>query len=527
MKIHIPAKNQQSRGAALLVAVLFFVFTAIFLATYLLLTQGEYTSVTRSQTWNNSMALAEAGIEDGLALINRNAAQTGSLASWTATATADGWNLIANNASNQVYYLANRSPDPSLGYYSVYVTNFLSGTNGPTILSIGTANWNNHPGPATDNKQVALSYHGNTVRKVMVQTYGASQLGGGMISLSTMDFKGNNVWIDSFDSTDPNHSIWQSTWLYHGAPYGIWSSSLSLNSNSPPSRTANVVVATDGSIINVGNANVAGYVDTAPGGTAQVGAKGSVGDLTWALVNQTHGIQPGHGKDDMNRTFTSKPLPVPTNNLPFQNTWWPVPSPTNVIRIGGWYSNSVCYGGTLYTNTGGGYTIGGITYSMVITNLAHTNSVYYSMNQLSDNLFVDGQDVVLYLTNGLSYSGGDTLTLNTNADVQLWTSGNISTSGNGVINNKTFNTHAFAIYDVLGSSPSISLGGNGAGTGYIYTPSSALSFSGGGNNTYDVVGAIFCKTISINGHYNFHFDTSLAPALPADQFIVINWQEVQ
>lgn len=519
MKIRISAKTQKSRGAALLVAVLFFVFTAVFLATYLILTQGEYTSVARSQTWNSSMVLAEAGVEDGMALINKYADQNGSLSNWANVATADGWAKIVDTASNQVFYLAKRSPDPNLGYYSVYVTNFLSGTNpGPTILSIGTAKWNSSS--ATFQNQ-------NPIRKVYVQTYGASQLGGGMIALSTMDFNGNGVWIDSFDSTSPLHSIWQTNWLFHGKAYGIWSSSLSIYSNTLPSRTADVVVATDASIINVGNANIAGYVDTAPGGTSGVGNNGSVGDLTWALVNQARGIQPGHAKDDMNRTFYSKPLPVPTNNLTGQLTWWPVPSPTNVIRIGGWYSNSVCYGGSLYTNVSGGYTIGGIKYSQVITNRPHTNSVFYAMIQLTGNLFIDGQDVVLYLTNGLSLSGSSVFTLNTNADVQLYSTGNISTSGNGSINNYGYNAHALAIYDVAGHGLTINLGGNGQGTGYIYAPSSSLKFAGGGNSSYDVVGAIFCHDIQINGHYNFHFDTSLAPVLPADQFFVINWQELR
>lgn len=528
MNVSLSSPKQRCRGAALILAVLFLVFVAIFLASYLFMTESEYATVARSQSWNASMVLAEAGVEDALALLNKNVGQIGNVTNWSSSATADGWSLLTANSSYQVFYLASRSPDPNLGYYSVYITNFLTGTsNGPSILAIGTAYWNTNNGPQTDGSNVVVSYHGNTVRKVLVQTLPMTQAAGGMIALSTMNFVGNNVAIDSFNSADPNHSIWQTAQTYHGMHYGLWNSSLSFNTNIIPSRTANVYVATDGNIINVGNANIAGYVDTAPGGTAAVGSKGSVGDLNWSMVLQTSGIQPGHSKDDMNETFHSLDLPTPTNSITGQTTWWPVPSPTNVITIGGWYTNGVRLGGIRYTNFGSGYNIGGTTYSLVITNRPATNYVYYAMNQLTASIFVDAQNVVLYLTNGMSYSGNGTFTLNTNADVQVWSTGNITTSGNGVINNGTQYTHAFSIYDVAGHPINISLGGNGAGTGYIYAPSASLSFSGGGSDTYDVVGAIFCHDISINGHYNFHFDESLQTQLPTDQYTLSSWQEVQ
>ena len=416
----------------MLLAVLFFVFTALFLATYLLLTQGEYTYVARSQTWNTSMVLAEAGVEDAFAFVNQNAGQSSALTNWTATATANGWSTIINTSSNQVFSIS-RSPDTNLGSYTVYVTNNLSGTNGPSILSIGTAKWNSSD----------VTFSGpNAVRKVYVQTLGSSQLEGGVIAYAGMDFKGNNVTIDSFNSADPNHSIWQSNFLYHGTAYGIWASSLSLNTNILPSRTADVTVATDGSIINVGNANIAGYVDTAPGGTVSLNANGSVGDLNWALVTQSSGIEPGHARDDMNKQYFSKTLPTPTNAA--QATWWPV----------------------LAVSTN----IGGVSYSYIITNkLANSNLVYYAMSSLGSSLFINASNVVLYLTNGMSYSGNSTLTLNTNADVQIWSTGNMSTSGNAVINNFTQYTHAFSIYDVAGYPISLTFGGN-APERDIFTP---------------------------------------------------------
>jgi hypothetical protein len=498
MKIYLPTLKNRRHGVALILTVLFLVFVAVFLASYLFLAQGEYLAVTRSQTWNISLALAEAGVEDALAFINQNAGSSGAITNWTVVATGQGWANTVNTSSNQVFYLAARSPDTNLGYYSVYVTNFLSGsTNGPAILSIGTARWKETGGPKSGSNSVMLSFKGNPSRKIYVKTTGITQLGGGIVAYAGMDFKGNNVTIDSFDSTTNTHSIWQTLWRYQGAYYGYWSNSLSIDTNFLPSRTANVLVATDGNVINVGNANIAGYVATAPGGTVNINNNGTVGTLYWVYHNS--GIQEGHSRDDMNQTFFSKSLPIPTNAA--QATWWPVPA--------------------ISTN------IEGVSYNYMITNrLANSNRVYYAMPSLSSSIYINASNVVLYLTNGLSYSGSKTFTLNTNADVELWSTGNIDAGGSAVINNYTLNGHAFSIYDVSGHPITIKLSGNGMGTGYIYAPSASLTFSGGGSGTYDVVGAIFCHDITINGHYNFHFDESLSKSLPTDQFTLSSWQEV-
>lgn len=521
--------NQHRRGAALLLAVLFFAFTAVFLATYLYLCRSEYSSVSRSQTWNNSMVMAEAGVEDALAFINQNAnGAVGTLGNWTSTASSNGWSTISTSNS-VVYYVSHRTPDSSLGFYSVYITNSVNGsTNGPTILSIGTSYWSGN---------MATLMAGNITRKILVTTSGYSQGSEGIIAYAGMNFNGNNVTMDSFNSADPNHSIWQTTMTYHGAAYGLYSDSLSYNSNNLPSHTSDVMVATDGSVINVGNANVYGFVDTAPGGNASINKNGSVGDLKWVSAG-TSGIESGHERDDMNQIFYSKSLPNPAANG-WQSGWLNIPTPTNVIRIGGaWTNNAGVWqnaGGRLYTNLGGTYTLptpgtnaGTATYSMVITNrVQNTNWVYYSIGQLSGNIFVDAPYVVIYCTNGMSYSSG-VFTLNTNADVTIYTTGNVSITGTGVINNGAEYAKAFSIYDVAGyTNLSLSFSGNGIGSGYLYVPSSATSFNGGGKSNYGFVGCLFCNSISINGHYTFHFDEVFDQTSAADQYLPTMWQEVQ
>jgi|GEM_PF-1006399 hypothetical protein len=526
-------KNQLRRGGALMVAVIFFAVTAIYLATYLYLCRNEYTSVARSQTWNNSMVMAEAGVDDALAFINQNAnGAVGTLGNWPSSASADGWNVLSNS-SPTVYYVSGRSPDSSLGSYTVYITNTVSTSNGPTILSIGTSTWNGDS---------ATFQAGNTTRKILVTTGGYSQGSDGIIAYAGMNFNGNNVTMDSFDSADPNHSEWQTTMLYHGQPYGLYSDSLSYSSNSLPSRTSDVMVATDGSVISVGNANIYGFVDTAPGGSASISHNGSVGDLNWVSAS-TSGIESGHARDDMNQIFYSKSLPNPATNG-WQATWLPVPAtlPANAyFKIGGTWTNIAGVwtnvGGTQYQASSSGSvslptpgTNGqSVTYSMVITNMVrNTNWVFYSIGQLSGSIFIDAPYTVIYCTNGISYSGQVQFTVNTNCDVTIYTTGGISVSGKATIDNGTDYAKSFSIYDVAGyTNCPLSFSGNGIGSGYLYVPSNSSTFAGGGSSSYGFVGCLFCNSISINGHYTFHFDEVFNKTSAADQYLPTLWQEVQ
>jgi hypothetical protein len=130
------------------------------------------------------------------------------------------------------------------------------------------------------------------------------------------------------------------------------------------------------------------------------------------------------------------------------------------------------------------------------------------------------------LTNGLSFSGKDVLTINTNADIKIVTTGNFSTSGQSAINNFGNYTHAYTVQDVAGHPVSVSLSGNSAAAGSYYLPSSTFSFSGGGNSG-DFVGAVVCYKISDSGGMNIHFDQSLGTAgTPPDQFTPSSWIEI-
>src|SRR5258705_9350989 len=96
--------------------------------------QSPTPSVVRSQTWNSSIAITEAGVEDALQLINKYAGNFETLTNWPSTATSDNWTLVSAN----VYYVRRSIGD---AYYDVYVTNF--NKLNPAVSSLGHAKWYN------------------------------------------------------------------------------------------------------------------------------------------------------------------------------------------------------------------------------------------------------------------------------------------------------------------------------------------------------------------------------------------------
>jgi len=524
--------SKKSDASTMIATAILAVFVAGFLGTYLLIVSNEYRAVARSQTWNSAISMAESGAEDALALINKT--KDTSITDWVLSAKADGWdtnnqttyqhlqwgsytsagtNNHWNSTSGLIYHVR-RFVDPALGYYDVYINNSNTTTN--EILCVGTAT----------NGPLSLT------RKIYLKAVTISQAGADGLVANVLTFNGNNVTIDSFDSSTSAHSIWHTNLFFHGANYGTWTNTLSYNSNTIPSRTANVHVAAETNYIDVGNANIYGYINTMPGGTQNVGNQGSVGDLDWVHSNH-NGLQPGHFRDDLNSTWSSKVFPIHFTNSIQTDVFLPLATGangvTNVIRIGCIYSNGILVNnGLLYTNkNNNGWSLpdgnGGLaTYDYVITNQpAATNNIYYARDTLNIPIFVDAPYSVLYASNGMS---SPTITINTNCDLTIYTGGDVTF---GTTVNNTALARALTINDILGKPIEITASGNASGVSKIFAPSSTVKFNGGGNNTYDIIGEIVCRSATFNGHFNLHFDESLKTASPAQQFTVVSWKEVQ
>src|SRR6185312_1318805 len=129
------SKAGKISGNILLITILTGVVIGLTLIGFLTLVDGQSKSVQRSQTWNQSLVVAEAGIEDGMQFINQFAG-TQDIGAWTNTASANHWS-VSNNVFTTTRYL----DAAHTIYYTVWVTNMNFAT--PAIRCVGSV-----PGPS-------------------------------------------------------------------------------------------------------------------------------------------------------------------------------------------------------------------------------------------------------------------------------------------------------------------------------------------------------------------------------------------
>jgi hypothetical protein len=277
-----PHSKPSQSGSTLLVTLLLAVILGMTLAGYLSCLRSQNVLVAQSQAWNTAMAYAEAGIEEGMAQIN------------VTFGTNYMPSLLTNWASlGGVTYGPRTNAFPN-GSYSVIIQ---ATYPTPTIISTGYC--------------IVPPIGRQVVRTIQVTTTNRAVFDNAMCAQQNISFAGNNVSVDSYDSSDPLHST---NGLYY-----------------PPTRKAGGDVASLYGLIAIQNANVNGLLLTGPTGSYTVGSSGFVGDLNWTGP----GLENGWWYDDFNMEIkdvtppdTAGFLPVPAG---ITNTY--------LLGSGGYYIN--------------------------------------------------------------------------------------------------------------------------------------------------------------------------------------------
>jgi choice-of-anchor A domain-containing protein len=93
-------------------------------------------------------------------------------------------------------------------------------------------------------------------------------------------------------------------------------------------------------------------------------------------------------------------------------------------------------------------------------------------------------------------------------------------SSGGASGNRPENLYVYGLQGVT----SITLSGNSSFVGAIYAPEAVLTLNGGGaaNN---LIGAAVVNSVTLNGHYDFHYDTYLG-GNQNSSYVVASWQEL-
>lgn len=252
-------------GMALQVALVLSTVFGLILLGYLNLVSWNYRSSIRSQTWNETIPVAEAGIEEALAHLNQRGPDD---------LDTDNWR------ESESYVFMNRQLGD--GRYEVW----MSQETQPVLFAKGDLK--------TPNSDNWIS------RALKVTTQSLPLFFKGLVAKDTFDLRGNNIETDSFDSKDPAFST--------------------AGQYDPTKVKAGGDIATNSTIINslnVGNAKIKGRISSGPEGTPAIGPNGSVGSLDWH-AGGSKGIEPGWYSDDMNVEF-------PEVDMPGSSGWYPGP----------------------------------------------------------------------------------------------------------------------------------------------------------------------------------------------------------
>lgn len=467
------SRQSSTQANVILVALILSAIGGLTLASYLVMVQQQNTSIYRSQTWNASMAISEAGIEDGLEMVNRYAGQFVPIDMWTNYTAVENWEVSGNvyhvhrtlNTDGYDVWITNQPPAPQITCQANLAWNYASLSSGagqPFFAQIGST--------AVPQK---LS------RRVWIQTKRDPLFAVAMAALNGINLKGNKITTDSFDSSSTNYSI---NGLY---PYGHLEMT-----------KAGGDICTDSSLydsLHVGNADVKGHIRTGPGvGTYTIGANGSVGSRPW-VEGGNLGVQPGWASTDFNVAF-------PTVDLPRDASWLPA-----TVR------NSY---------------IDGVKYEYIFDD-ASPGYHDYSISSLNGSIYIaTNANVRIKISQSVSSSTMVIRLSPVNATLQIFMQGSAFTLGGGaLIDNPSGHPDRFFLYG-LPSCTSVTFGGNGNFYGCIYTPNADFYLGGGGSDTWDFVGSSVTSTVTMNGHYNFHFDENLRNVGPAKAYVAYSWEEI-
>jgi hypothetical protein len=273
MKLHCQSHHEQ--GNIVAISLCLAAVIGIALAGCLVMVKHQLILVARSQSWNGSLVLAEAGIEDGLGMLNKYAGTETPLEAWSGAAAGENWEVHGS-----VYHMR-RYVDSD--YYDVYITNL---NNQPTIRAIGTKRW-----------ELSYGGSGTVSRSVVVKTVTGSLFQGGFVAKNGASLSGNVV-VGSFNSKTSTNGQFNGTEIRDMASVATTLSNV----------TAAVTVG--------GSVEIYGKIFTGPGDTVKIsGNRVSIGSTNW--VNAGHsGIESNWWQDDLNITVDDAP-PAPTSGFVF------------------------------------------------------------------------------------------------------------------------------------------------------------------------------------------------------------------
>ena len=277
-----------------------------------------------------------------------------------------------------------------------------------------------------------------------------------ILSMSQLNLTDENIVIDSYDSRSPDKST--------NGLYDV------------TKRQQHGNIATDGNLINAGNAQIYGDVATNSG-----------------TVTGTAGIT-GQQRTDFYQEAISVGAPSG-----FPTTATVVDRNTTLSAAGGTLQSPVRYTvGSVALNGNGNLTLGDAS----------------------------GGYVEIYVTGSVSVGGNSQITLSPAVKAKIYFAGDFSVAGNGIVNsnNQPGDLQLYGIKPPDNVTQTVSLGGNAQLTAAVYAPDANVTVNGSGSSGH-VFGSIVGKTVVMNGVTNLHYDEALGIGGPVTNYKIVSWFE--
>ncbi|HVS51879.1 MAG TPA: hypothetical protein VHD62_05940 [Opitutaceae bacterium] len=475
--IPFPASSARAkmRGSVLIVALILAAVVAISLTSFLKLALNASKLANRSFYSDGAQNLVDTGLEQALWSLNN--------------ATWSGANFSARSGHAGEY----QGTFPSSSTYY----NFSAGVKGRVKVWVDDTTSTPH---AVAQATVTLA-DGTTFTK-MAEAYmrKRSYFSNGLVARDTLNFVGNvriDSWISNSDTTSTADDVAYSAGIARDRGQVA---SLRTTVDSDPS-------------IAIGNADVYGYAAIATSDITDlaVGATGRLGSFTAANGY----IDPTRVTYDFTTNFPDVPAPG-TGGLDHSYTIAAITTPT-VLPVPGDLPNT---------------TDGKYYYTVPSIGIAGHDTI----------TITHGTNVVLTVTGNVSSTGNSEIDIQPSAVVAgtpvpaatlaMYAGGDVSITGNGVVNGSSSTSNATTAFQLYGTRTaaqaaisgmqSFSIKGNGYLTGIVYAPNANVSVTGNG----DTYGAVVANQVHMVGNGNFHYDESLANVASSNIWAVVKWREL-
>ena len=480
--------NSKTAGSVLVWTVLVIAILSLIAVETLRLVTIKYQNALQTSTWQEALLAAESGIDLAIVELRKSLypPPTNAWSGWTNSpgngVTGYALTTVPNAGLNGTPMTIETNvdapaqlidPTNSWQYYRIRTTGTIPITGPPrandnpqdTKLRRLSLRFERFTNGLLASHPLDLDANGNpkaqVSRRIEAIVEPVSAFNEAVMSVGIVDLTNQNIVVDSYDSTDPTKST---NGLYDSAK-----------------RQQNGDIATDGQLIDAGNAQIYGDVATNAGTVS--GAANITG------VERTD--------------FYQEPIPVGAPS-------WSATNSSITTVTGNTTITAVAAKGSAASR-----------FVLSQISLSGSKTLTIAGNPDGSQTYVE-----IYVTGDISVAGTSQIVVQPGVTATIYFAGNVDISGNGVMNsnNQPGDLMLYGIQPPTNTSEHVSIGGNSQITASVYAPGHDVTVNGAGSNGH-VYGSIVGKTVTMTGVSNLHYDEHLGSVGMINNYKIVSWFE--